>query len=176
MKKKSGFTLIEMLVVVLIIGILASIALPQYTRAVEKAKVAQALITLKYMRERGQEFMLQHGYSDDIPLDNFYEQLTNDMIGIELPSNWECGPDIYGDGSEMCCSDEWCFDNVGEELGAGGFYPHIPAAARIPKGTSFDEVEDKMMYTLYYERRDGKLYCGNISSEDYCKMIGIEEY
>ena len=40
--QKKGFTIIELLIVVIIIGVLATIAVPQFTKAVEKTKMGKA--------------------------------------------------------------------------------------------------------------------------------------
>ena len=45
--QRGGFTLLELLMVVIIIAILASIALPQYLRVSERARGAEALTVLK---------------------------------------------------------------------------------------------------------------------------------
>lgn len=70
---KNAFTLIELLVVVLIIGILSAIALPQYTRAVNKARFSNLRTMAVSLSKASQTYYLENGRYpttfDEIPLD-----------------------------------------------------------------------------------------------------------
>jgi prepilin-type N-terminal cleavage/methylation domain-containing protein len=57
----SGFTLIELVVVVLIVGIISAIAVPQYFRIVERGKVTEAVEMLKAMVASQQRYQSKYG-------------------------------------------------------------------------------------------------------------------
>ena len=59
-RSRAGFTLIEMLVVIAIIGILASLLLPAFAQAKERARVAKCLSNLKQIGFAIQTYVLDN--------------------------------------------------------------------------------------------------------------------
>ena len=60
-RKNRGFTLVEILIVVIILGILAAIVVPQFSNASRGAKVSSMLSSLQSVRGQIELYMLQHG-------------------------------------------------------------------------------------------------------------------
>ena len=92
LKTTLGFTLLELLVVVLIIGILAGIALPQYEMSVEKAKAAEALMNMRTIIGAVERNILLNGKDDKFVYAN--------------PENWDIelsGGNWYYEGTWLPC-------------------------------------------------------------------------
>ena len=83
--KNKAFTLIELLVVVLIIGILAAIALPQYKKAVEKARAVEARTNLAALINAERIYKMSNGNATnkldelDIQLSGSYNTKTKEL-------------------------------------------------------------------------------------------------
>ena len=60
MKARSGFTLVEILIVVVILGILAAIVIPQFTDASTEAKTSSLCTDLQTMRSQIELYKIQH--------------------------------------------------------------------------------------------------------------------
>jgi general secretion pathway protein G len=58
--RKSGFTLVEILIVVIILGILAAIVIPQFTNASQDARESSLMSQLQTLRSQIELYKLQH--------------------------------------------------------------------------------------------------------------------
>jgi general secretion pathway protein G len=118
-RKNKGFTLVEILIVVIILGILAAIVIPQFTTASEDARRSALASDLQSLRSQIELYKIQHhdrgpNYAPGDPIDNpanvaadFVDRLigTTDELGDttksgkgpymqEFPSNPFADPDV----------------------------------------------------------------------------------
>ena len=78
-KVQEGFTLVEILIVVVIVGILAAIAIPTYFNYVEKAYASDAQTQIKTLLEECKIWKTTH---EDIPAD--VQEMIDEGFG-----NWK---------------------------------------------------------------------------------------
>jgi prepilin-type N-terminal cleavage/methylation domain-containing protein len=73
---RKGFTLVELIIVVIIVGILASLGLTQYNKVVEKSRAAEARMILGTLRGANVAEMNENGSYQDVA-----------ALGVEAPSS-----------------------------------------------------------------------------------------
>lgn len=92
--RKQGFTLVEILIVVVILGILAAIVIPQFTNASESAKASSLVSQLQTIRSQLELYQVQHNgdYPTLIQLwDNFTTETEVDGTAGDASGD-ELGP------------------------------------------------------------------------------------
>ena len=163
-----GFTLLELLVVVLIIGILAAIALPQYKKAIEKTKASQALTLIKSLDESIRSYQMTTGH---YPTDF-------NLFDIEIPESFNINEKFvnneftYGQSNE-----DWNISVENREIGNGVILymvrrsgKYLGAGFSIAYETSNTLLKGRL---FCFERTSGSNYNFNVNLLDgsYCEKI-----
>ena len=96
MRKQNGFTLIELMITVAIVGILAAIALPAYSDYVIRGKLAEAHAQLLTLRSAAENFSPLHFRSGpDRDLNPLKHQAINTIapiVAVALGLRGRCSP------------------------------------------------------------------------------------
>ncbi len=123
-KKRPGFTLIELIIVFTLIGILVSLALPQYKYATKKAREAvlkEDLYILRklidqYFSDKGKyppslQALVDEGYLRRLPIDPFtgsdktWEEIREELSTEDIISGREAGVIDVRSGSKEIAID-----------------------------------------------------------------------
>ncbi|QFU77947.1 prepilin-type N-terminal cleavage/methylation domain-containing protein [Halioglobus maricola] len=93
-RRHSGFTLIEVMIVVIIVGILMSVALPSYQESLRKGRRAEAKAAMADVANRQEAFMLDRSsYTDDMTRLGFgADPFTSAEGHYSIDSSGACDP------------------------------------------------------------------------------------
>jgi len=83
----SSFTLVELIIVIIIVGILAAVGLSQYSKTVEKTRGAELRATIGAIRQFARSYYLENGTLDGITSSDLNMGVGGDQIPASCRSS-----------------------------------------------------------------------------------------
>ncbi|MDF3129171.1 type II secretion system protein [Kiritimatiellaeota bacterium B1221] len=83
-QKKQGFTLVEIMIVVMIIGLLAAIALPSFKKARDEAREKSCINSLRLIEAAKDQYAIDNDIASGTVIPN--TELQNYMKGETMPT------------------------------------------------------------------------------------------
>ncbi|MEI6437983.1 MAG: type II secretion system protein [Candidatus Omnitrophota bacterium] len=92
---QKGFSMIELLVVLLIIGILAAVAAPMFLASSDKAKASEAVAAIGSIRSAERIYAMQHGGSTFLDGEIYGAGSIGTQLGVDLSNAKYLSPESY---------------------------------------------------------------------------------
>ena len=103
-KNAKGFTLIELMIVVAIIGILASVAIPQYQNYIARTQVTRALGEIASLKTSVEENLMRGSYPNAAATVGFTGSTLNATSSVNIwHSSMTAKPEVmFNPSNEFC--------------------------------------------------------------------------
>ncbi len=146
MKKHGGFTLVEIMIVVAIVGLLAMLAIPSFVRARRNAQDARFIQDMRIAVDAFTMFNLEHGH---YPPDTSPGVIPAGMAEYLRGMRWDQPTPIGG-------AWDWDFRVFGVEAGVSVFQPNRAPTEMISIAERLDN--GSLVSGQFRSRADGYIY------------------